>query len=134
MLQKFLAYIMLWLSFQLLVGCQMIPKQRQWHTATFVDSKLYILGGSPVNNISVALNEFFYLDVSGPFNTKSLPWQNLSGNTIPAHGSATTVVGGANNNTLFLYGGVITDATMALVCTFNPNSATWDFPKIVGVD
>src|SRR4051812_28855222 len=45
MLRKSLAYIILWLSFQFLADGQMIPKQRQWHTATHIDNKLYILGG-----------------------------------------------------------------------------------------
>src|ERR1043165_7544517 len=105
MLRKSLAYIILWLSFQLLADGQMIPKQRQWHTATHIDNKLFILGGSPVSNTSIDLNEFLYLDASGPFNTKALSWQDLSSNSIPAHSNAATAKGGANNNTLFLFGG-----------------------------
>ena len=103
MLQKSLAYIILWLSFQLLVDCQTLD-QRQLHTATFVDNKLYILGGVYLTNTTIDINEFIYLDVSSPFNTKGLSWQDLSTNTLLEHGGATTVVGGANNNTLFLYG------------------------------
>ena len=78
LLRKYLAYIILWLSFQLLVDGQAIPRQRRWHTTTHIDDKLYILGGSYVSNISIDATEFFYLDVSGPFNTKALSWQDLS--------------------------------------------------------
>src|ERR1700753_1594691 len=91
MLWKVLVYIILWVSFQLLVYCQITPKQREWNTATFVDNKLYILGGEYLNDINTGLNEFFYLDFSGPFNTtKALSWQNLSDKTVPAHTNATT--------------------------------------------
>src|SRR5438105_4438565 len=109
MFQMSLIYlIILWFSFQILVDCQMIPNQRQWHTATHIDNKLYILGGVYLNDIKTNINEFFYLDVSGPFNTKTLTWQNLSDNTSPGNRGAATIVGGANNNTLFLYGGYTT--------------------------
>src|ERR1051325_3248623 len=92
MLPKFITYIIiiLWLSFQL-VDCQMIPKQRQWHTATYIDNKLYILGGTYLPNGGIN-NEFLYIDVSSSFNTKGLSWQDLSNNTISPHSSATTVV------------------------------------------
>src|ERR1043166_3739758 len=104
MLKNSSAYFVLWILFQLLVEtiCQMNPPRRAEHTATLIDSKLYILGGH-----SVATGKgFFYLDVSIEFNTQNLLWQDLSSiNTISSHYSATSVKGGANNNTLFLYGG-----------------------------
>src|SRR5437868_1579138 len=91
---KFSAYhVILWFSFQLLVNCQIIPQQRQWHTATYIDDKLYIMGGAPLDNITIGLNDFFYIDVSGPFNTNKLSWQNLSDNTIPGNSGAATIVG-----------------------------------------
>jgi hypothetical protein len=136
-------YIILWLSFQLLVGinCQMIPKQRAVPTATLIDSKLYILGGQEFNIINGKISaeepngkEFFYLDVSVPFNTQRLLWKDLSVfNTIPPHACAASVKGGANNNTLFLYGGNSTDDTIAkLVYTFDTQSNTWSAPSITG--
>src|ERR1051325_3818251 len=129
MLLKSLAYIVLWLSFKLLVDCQMILEQRQWHTATFFDNKLYILGGVTADaSITNITNEFFYLDTSSPFNTTNLPWKNLSDNTIPVHFGAAAVI--TKNNTLFLYGGFTSNTTMALVYTFDPNSAKWSIPKI----
>src|SRR5947208_4240394 len=85
-LQKSLVYTILWLLFQLSVeiNCQgpLKPRQRQWHTSTFIDNKIYILGGAYLTNTSVNTNEFIYLDVSGPFNTANLLWQDLSTNTL----------------------------------------------------
>ena len=64
MLQKSLANIMLWLLFQMFVeiNCQMTPfkpAQRIVHTATFIDNKLYILGGAYTSNGNASNNEFF---------------------------------------------------------------------------
>ncbi|CAB4399945.1 unnamed protein product [Rhizophagus irregularis] len=70
------------------------------HTATLIDNKLYILGGRLINETPA--KDFFYLDVSVPFNTQELSWQDLSNiNMVPPHDSATSVKGGANNNTYF---------------------------------
>ena len=51
--------------------------------------------------------DFFYLDVLAPFNTKELPWRDLSYTNVlvPSHLSAASVRSGANNDTLFLYRG-----------------------------
>src|SRR5688572_28433721 len=77
-------YIMiLWILFQLFteINCQMVPfkpEERSAHTATLINNKLYILGGTSAGK------EFFYLDVSVPFNTQNLLWQNLTSvNIIP---------------------------------------------------
>jgi hypothetical protein len=103
------------------------------HTATLIDNRLYILGGRL--NVNESSKDFFYLDVSVPFNTQELSWQDLSNfNMIPPHDSATSVKGGANNNTLFLYGGHTTDQNMALVYTFDSQSIIWDTPKIAGIN
>ncbi|RIA96730.1 hypothetical protein C1645_814913 [Glomus cerebriforme] len=138
MFHEYLAYIILWILFQLLVeiNCQMTPfkpTQRTSHTATVIDNKLYISDGyDPANNIIG--KGFFYLDVSVPFNTQNLLWQDLSSiDIVPPHGDAASVGGGANNNTLFLYGGSTTDPTMALVYAFDPQSNTWSTPKITGI-
>ncbi|CAG8660234.1 13853_t:CDS:2 [Rhizophagus irregularis] len=101
--------------------------KRHDHTATIIDNKLYILGGSGYNGD----HEFFYLDVSKKFNTKNLLWKDLSyNNIVPSHYGATSVVGGVNNNTLFLYG--VYNSAMALVYTFDPKYNKWDNPQIIG--
>jgi len=93
-------------------------------SATYLDNKLFILGGS-YNGINIT-NEFLYLDVSGPFNTKDLLWKDLSNDIIPPHNGAIIVVGCVNNNTLFLYGGNTNNisGSMALVYMFDPINNT----------
>src|SRR3954468_5787825 len=133
MIQKYI--ILLWLLFQLLVeiNCQMKPKQRTFHTATHINSKLYVLGGEYLT-ANVESKDFFYLDVSVSFNTQNLLWQDLtSANIVPPHAGAASVKGGANNNTLFLYGGFTPDTTMSLVYAFDPQSNSWSIPKIAGI-
>ncbi|RGB41036.1 hypothetical protein C1646_752556 [Rhizophagus diaphanus] len=116
------------------VNCQMAPFNSSisdLHTATLIDNKLYILGGRNIKDNYV--KEFFYLDVSVPFNTQELSWQDLSNiNMVPPHTSAASVKGGPNNDTLFLYGGTTDDQTMALVYTFDSRSVVWSIPKIAG--
>jgi len=141
MLKNILAYIILWILFQSFaeINCQMVPFKptgRYYHTATLINDKLYILGGAAVtvsfNDEDLALEEFFYLNVSATFNTQNLPWQDLSSvnTTVPSRFGAASVNGGANNNTLFLYGG--TNDTAALVYTFDPQSNSWSAPTITG--
>ncbi|GBC04406.1 hypothetical protein RclHR1_05670008 [Rhizophagus clarus] len=131
-------FTILWILLQVLVevNCQMTPFKPSvyyGHTATFIDNKLYISSGSNINQKQV--KEFFYLDVSVPFNTQELPWQDLSNiNMVPPNQYATSVKGGPNNDTLFFYGGFTTDQTMALVYTFDSQSIVWSIPKITGVN
>ena len=131
-------FFIFWILFQSFaeIYCQMVPIARYHHTATLINNKLYILGGLSNGKSALALDEivgkeFFYLDVSVPFNTQSLSWQDLSSvNNVPSHYGAASVNGGANNNTLFLYGG--TNDTAALVYTFDPQSNIWNAPTISG--
>src|SRR5437763_16547124 len=120
MSQKYIILLYLILFILIIeINCQPTPFkpiQRFIHTATIINNKLYILGGSDLAN-DIKLKDFFYLDASVPFDTRSLLWHDLSStNTVPAHYSAASVKGGADNNTLFLYGGA-TDTTAALVYT-----------------
>src|SRR6266498_5778972 len=126
-----LTYTVLWLLIQLLIGqtASFKPLQRYLHTATLIDDKLYILGGY---NEEIAGKQFFYLDVSVSFNTQELLWNDLtSTNIVPSHWGAASVNGGANNNTLFLFGGIpLNDnETMDLVYTFDTQSNSWSVPK-----
>jgi hypothetical protein len=98
---------------------------RYGHTATLIDQKLYILGGSSDNEFNNTGRHFFYLDVSISFNTQGLSWQNLSNiNTVPLHYFAAAAKGGSNNDTLFLYG--VKDGY--LIYMFNPQSNIWGIP------
>ncbi|GET52767.1 uncharacterized protein OCT59_016956 [Rhizophagus irregularis] len=101
-----LVYISLWILFQLLIeiNCQISPDKRRRHTATLVDNKLYILGGSEINKVG---KDFLYIDFSVPFNTRNLLLTDLSKvNIVPPHFGAGSAKGGANNDTLFICGGV----------------------------
>ncbi|CAI2185891.1 6222_t:CDS:2, partial [Funneliformis geosporum] len=127
----------MWLSISLDgVGCQTTsfkPVQRRSHTATLIDDKLYILGGrNEAYDIKIG-TEFFYIDFSVPFNTQNILWHDLTSvNTVPAHFAAASVNGGANNKTLFLYGGIPYNEGMSLVYAFDTRSSSWA-PEISSV-
>ncbi|GBC10142.1 hypothetical protein RclHR1_09380002 [Rhizophagus clarus] len=111
------------------------PEQRDGHTATLIDNKLYILGGEYIDGSGFpdVGKDFFYLDVSVSLNTQNLLWNDLSNiNTVPTHYDAASVGGGANDSTLFLYGGNSSVTTMELVYAFDPQSNSWSIPKITG--
>ena len=135
---KSLICMILWLLFQQFVeiNCQMTPfkNERNSHSSTLIDNKLYILDGRRNGSMNNIIRKgFFYLDVSSPFNTEELPWHDLSSiDNVPSHYGAASVKGGAGNDTLFLYGGSMTDNTVALVYTYNPQSNSWSIPKITG--
>lgn len=114
--------IILW--FIIGVNCQM---GRYGHTATLIDKKLYILGGSSNGKFNDTGKHFFYLDVSASFNTQEILWHNLSNiNTVPSHDFAASVKGGSKNNTLFLYGA--TKGYELAIHTFTPQSNIWGIP------
>src|SRR5579862_4183601 len=129
-----LIYFILWILLQVLVeiNCQLTPfnpPQLNRHSSTLINKKLYIFGG---NSLSGQTNEFFYLDVSAPFDTQNLLWQNLTNinNIVPPVQSTATAKGGANNDTLFAYGGNTSNSTAALVYAFNLQSNSWSIPTI----
>jgi hypothetical protein len=136
---SFITFTILWILLQVLlveVDCQSTlfkPIVSSRHTATLTDNKLYILAGYDTTN--KIIKEFFYLDVSIPFDTNKLPWQDLSNiNMVPLHAGATSAKGGANNDTLFSFGGYTSDKTMALVYTFDPQHIIWNPQKITGIN
>ncbi|CAG8478359.1 9084_t:CDS:2 [Ambispora leptoticha] len=91
-----------------------IPDSRYAHTATLVGTKLYFLGGitSPDGNFtnsSLPQAEFFTLDLSKSFDTtqnEQMPWENLTNPSVPAIAWGAAAVGGADNATIYLFGGV----------------------------
>ncbi|CAG8705687.1 2927_t:CDS:2, partial [Funneliformis caledonium] len=140
MSKNYSIYIALWFLIRLVieVNCQVEPfkpLKRYAHTATLIDNKLYILGGrvtSTTNNENIG-KQFFYLDVSVPFNTKYLTWNDLTEiNIIPAHRAASSARGGVYNDTLFLYGAGNDKGNLELVYTFDTKSNSWSIPKLTG--
>ncbi|GBB99972.1 hypothetical protein RclHR1_00370013 [Rhizophagus clarus] len=111
------------------------PDLRYAHTATLIDDKIYMLGGGipPRTNSIPPKETFLCLDVSTPFNTSEVNYIDILNNIVPPHRYAIAIKGGANNSTLFLYGGeVIGNQTMALVYTYDAQHDTWSVPNIIG--
>ncbi|CAG8533467.1 10161_t:CDS:2 [Funneliformis caledonium] len=131
--------IILWIIIQLLkvINCQKTfkPLKRYGHTATIIGDKLYILGGQndEIANSGVG-SEFFYLDISVPFNVQDILWHDLTiGNIVPTHFAAASGKGGANNNSLILYGGIQSkNVEMALVYMYDTQKNTWNVPITTG--
>src|SRR5438105_4662310 len=128
----FLGCFVLLILFQLIIGVKsqkqnthFEPLKRGTHTATLIDNKLYILGGYKTasgTELQVA-QQFFYLDVSKQFTTVEPKWVDLTSiNLVPPHTRAGSVKGGANNDTLFLYGGDPVTREMAIAYTFDTQS------------
>ncbi|CAI2176601.1 15544_t:CDS:2 [Funneliformis geosporum] len=141
MVENYSKYIIiLWIIIQyfMVIHCQTIPfkpSQRYSHTATLIEDKLYILGGQNdlITNNGVG-KEFFYLDVSVPFNVQDILWHDLTSvNIVPAHYSAASVKGGAYNNNLILYGGIQHKGVeMALVYKYDTQNNSWSVPITTG--
>jgi hypothetical protein len=130
-------YITLCILLQLLVevNSQITSLDLRYaHTATLIDDKLYILGGGippRTNNLLPPKESFLYLNISAPFDTSEVKYIDISNNNIvPSHRHSIAVKGGANNRTLFLYGGE--GKAMELVYTFDAQHNTWSVPKITG--
>ena len=127
------------LQFFVEVKSQAATFKRMAHSNTLINNKLYILGGGiPPANKAPPKDTFLYLDVSVPFDTNGLNWNDLSATTnniVPPHAYASAIKGGANNNTLFLFGGESLDGNMmALVYTFDTQSNSWRMPvEITGL-
>ncbi|PKK72337.1 galactose oxidase [Rhizophagus irregularis] len=113
------------------------PTLRHLHAATVIDDKLYILSGmdDTIGGI-VGGTQFFYLNVSAPFNTQMpLYWHDLtSKNIVPPQIGVTAVKGGADNNTLILYGGrnLTSIESKALVYAYDTQGNSWNIPTISG--
>ncbi|CAI2181243.1 13961_t:CDS:2 [Funneliformis geosporum] len=130
MTKSFSLYIVSWvLIIQLSVGVNCQTLQRSLHTTTLVNNKLYVIGG--IHDLKVKANEeaigkqFLYLDMTVPFNTDKLFWNDItSNNNVPAHSGAAS---GTSNGALILYGGnpIVKNTVMDLVYMFNTINNTW---------
>ena len=139
---NYIIYIALCILLQFLVEVKsqktiLNPDLRRSHTATFVNDKIYILGGEipPSNSGKSPKETFMYLDVSAPFNTNELKWIDLSNdNIVPPHRSAAATRIGVNNNTILLLGGrSLADEIIPLIHTFDTQNNLWDAPVTTGI-
>jgi hypothetical protein len=140
LLSHSIIYITLGIFLQLLVEIKSQtvtnPDSRVGHIATLINNKLYISGGQvSLSKRAIPKETFLYLDFSTPFNTNEIQWFDLSKNSIvPAHFQASASKGGANNSTLFLFGGEnLTGKTVALVYSFDTQSNLWKIREITGI-
>ena len=101
MKNQILAIYFLFVLIPIRVSSQDSPGRRYGHTATLIDSKLYIIGGVQSFQ-SIPLNEILMLDLSTPLNTTSPPWQNIKamGALQTAWGTACAV-----GDKIYLFGG-----------------------------
>ncbi|RGB41419.1 hypothetical protein C1646_752092 [Rhizophagus diaphanus] len=93
---------------QLIITSPYTLVERHGHTASYMDNKIYFLGGDTSKH-SRGTNDFFYLDVSIPFNLDStLPISDLSIDSryVIAHGHGISTICGPNKDTIFLTCGV----------------------------
>ncbi|RGB43316.1 hypothetical protein C1646_749886 [Rhizophagus diaphanus] len=108
MLKKFSTYY-IFILFQKINCRGVLPSQRYLHTVTLIDNNLYIIGGQYLTDTSIEIigKEFICLDISNPFNTWELSWENLTDiNMVPPHIGAASAQSVAN---MFLYGGISTN-------------------------
>jgi hypothetical protein len=78
-----------------------------------MDNKIYFIGGE-TENYPIGTNDFFYLDVSIPFNLDStlLPIVDLSNDAryIHPHSYGVSTICGPNKDTIFIIGGSSQDS------------------------
>ncbi|CAG8532781.1 3805_t:CDS:2 [Acaulospora morrowiae] len=86
------------------------PIARDLLSTIKVDDKVYFHGGYNDSSPNITATEFFYLDISAPFNVndkRTIPWVNLSNITgSPAKHGHTACVGGTKKSSIFFIGNV----------------------------
>nr|CAG8563203.1 12888_t:CDS:2 [Entrophospora candida] len=80
---------------------------RYVHSTVIVNNTLYVMGGFSNGQSS---REFFSLDLSQPFNATTPPWKDLTtASPLPVLISWAKASSNTNNNTIFLFGGLMRD-------------------------
>ena len=117
--------ILIILSF-LVNGQQFMPVPRRGHTATILGSKIYYIGGYHEN--ITALSDFFYLD-------EKFTWVDLKsqGAKFPLTLLHTSDIGGANQDSIFIIGGLhIGETNENYVYRFDTKTNATSIPIIQG--
>ncbi|RHZ74058.1 hypothetical protein Glove_227g155 [Diversispora epigaea] len=111
------------------------------HSTALVDNKLYVIGGIDLSAVSVTFKNVFYLNLSSNFEVDSPSWVDLSSDSsVPFYGAwATAAVGGRNNQTIYLFGGIQfndsqTDAYKGFTWQFDTISKIWSQPGFLGTE
>nr|CAG8600164.1 7624_t:CDS:2 [Entrophospora candida] len=80
---------------------------RYVHATVVVNNNLYVMGG--ISN-GLPSREFFLLDLSQPFDATTPPWKDLTTTSpLPVLISWAKASSNTNNDTIFLFGGVMND-------------------------
>ncbi|CAB4414074.1 unnamed protein product [Rhizophagus irregularis] len=145
MIKNSSVYIVLWILIQLLVEINgqmrnFKPKfyddhlRRYLHTATFINSNLYILGGRS-NYDNDTGKQFFYYNFDAPLYVENMYWNNeTSINIVPSHRGAAAFNGGTNNEKLILYTGNSDNFTDPLIYSFDIRTNLWTSLKTTNND
>ncbi|RHZ88641.1 hypothetical protein Glove_21g244 [Diversispora epigaea] len=110
------------------------PPRLAAHSTALINKKLYFIGGD--DSITDDHNSFFYLDLNQYFDVQSLPYVVLNVTPVGIL-LASACVGGANNDTIFVFGGTNSvenpsQITDKLINTYNTASKEWSTPQIEG--
>ncbi|CAI2175011.1 11070_t:CDS:2 [Funneliformis geosporum] len=134
---KLVVSIYILLSWVVVLIDSYTPVGRYGQSSVLVGDKIYHFGGEqlPQANISAALDEVLYLDLSTPFNIKSPSWINITPKSqIPFANSLSTAVSHLNDNgtyIIYLIGGIMVDVKTdedkfsSFVHVFNTDSNEW---------
>ncbi|RHZ86285.1 hypothetical protein Glove_52g42 [Diversispora epigaea] len=105
------------------------------HSTALFDKKLYFIGG--YEHTTNDSSSFFYLDLDQSFDITSPAYVNLDAPPVEITW-ATACVGGANNATIFVFGGIsqykgsTSEIKDRLIHTFDTTSKEWLTPQIEG--
>ncbi|CAG8845287.1 43326_t:CDS:2, partial [Gigaspora margarita] len=104
------------------------PTSRCSQSSVVIGERIYFLGG--IGATGKGTSEFFYLNVSPPFNTVNLKWTDLTSVApIPVLSAfSPSCVGGSNNSTIFLFEHRSTNnvnSTTLVTFTLDINSLKW---------
>ncbi|RHZ52409.1 hypothetical protein Glove_461g37 [Diversispora epigaea] len=112
------------------------PPKRTFHNGVIIDDKLLIFSGyTDTTNITF---EFFYLDLSKPFDNNNLTWTLIPEGSLPVYTYRSTAVLSSDNSTIYLFGGYMKNKNTLnydfsnLIYTYNYPTSTWSAPKIGG--
>ncbi|RGB30666.1 hypothetical protein C1646_793291 [Rhizophagus diaphanus] len=116
------------------INGQFIPGTRVGHDAVFIGKKLYFIGGRNYNKAKELISDFFYYDLeAGLSDAKLVDLRSQKGINLPYMFWHTANIGGANQDSIFMIGGVGTvELSNNLVYRFDTRTNTTSIPIIQG--
>ncbi|PKC16601.1 galactose oxidase [Rhizophagus irregularis] len=116
------------------INGQFIPGTRTGHDAVLIGKKLYFIGGHNYNKETELISDFFYYDLeAGLSDAKLVDLRSQKGINLPYMIWHTANIGGANQDSIFMIGGVGTvELSNNLVYRFDTRTNTTSIPIIQG--